>query len=86
MIVKKERIKDRKLEQLFIRRNLSTSRKRGYYRVFETIQEQFGYTPTQLLEIAKDEQKPRSSTTRLNSRTLKTEPSQNSNTTTTSTF
>ena len=59
MIVKKERIKDRKLEQLFIRRNLSTSRKRGYYRVFETIQEQFGYTPTQLLEIAKDEQKPR---------------------------
>lgn len=55
----KNHIKDKKLEQLFVRKNLSESRKRAYYRVFETIQEQFKYTPTQLLQIAKEEQKPR---------------------------
>ena len=59
MLPKKDRIKDKKLEQLFVRRNLSQSRKETYYRVFQTIQDLTGYTPTQLLEIAKEEQKPR---------------------------
>ena len=59
MLPKKTRIHDKKLEQLFIRRNLSPSRKETYYRVFQTIHELTGYTPTQLLEIAKEEQQPR---------------------------
>ena len=59
MLPKKDRIKDKKLEQLFVRRNLSPSRKETYYRVFQNIHELTGYTPTQLLEIAKEEQKPR---------------------------
>ena len=51
--------KDSKLEQMFIRKNVGKGRKTLYYRVFKNIQELTGYTPTQLLQIAKDEQKPR---------------------------
>ena len=59
MLMKKERLKDKKLEQLYVRKNLSASRIKNYERVFRTIQEEFGYTPTQLLEIAKEEQSPK---------------------------
>ena len=59
MFDKNERLKDKKLEQLYIRKNLSKSRINNYERVFRTIQEEYGYTPTQLLEIAKEEQQPK---------------------------
>ena len=59
MLMKKEKLKDKKLEQLYVRKNLSASRIRNYERVFRTIHEEFGYTPTQLLEIAKEEQSPK---------------------------
>ena len=56
---RKTRTKDKKLEQLFIRRNLSEKRKTTYYRTFKEIEELTGYTPTELLEVAKEEQQPR---------------------------
>ena len=51
--------KDLKLEQMFIRKNISKGRKTLYYRVFKNIHQLTGYTPTEILEIAKDEQQPR---------------------------
>lgn len=51
--------KDFKLEQMYIRKNISKSRKIQYRRVFKRIYDLTGYTPTILLEIARDEQKPK---------------------------
>ena len=50
---------DEKLQRMYIRKNLSEGRKVVYNRVFKRIYTLTGYTPTQLIEIAKNEQKPR---------------------------
>ena len=50
---------DLKLQQMYIRKNLSENRKTQYNRVFQRIQTIAGYTPTQLLNLAREEQKPR---------------------------
>lgn len=52
-------LKDLKLQQMFIRKNLTKSRKTMYLRVFKNIFQLTGYTPSQLLAIAKEEQFPR---------------------------
>ena len=51
--------KDKKLQQMYIRKNLSSSRKTIYNRVFRKIYKMTGLTPTELLEIAKQEQQPK---------------------------
>ena len=55
----KEITEDTKLLQMYIRRNLSDRRIESYIRVFRKIYEMTGMTPTKILEIAKEEQKPK---------------------------
>lgn len=52
-------LKDKKLKQMYIRKNLTDGRIKIYERVFRKIYQLTGLTPTQILEIAKDEQKPK---------------------------
>lgn len=50
---------DRKLKQMYIRKDLSENRKKIYKRVFKKLYQLTGLTPTQILQIAKEEQKPK---------------------------
>ena len=50
---------DAKLKQMFLRKNLSDDRIETYVRVFARVYAFTEKTPTELLQIAKDEQKPR---------------------------
>ena len=50
---------DRKLKQMYIRKDLTENRKKIYNRVFSKIYEMTGLTPTEILQIAKQEQKPK---------------------------
>jgi site-specific recombinase XerC len=52
-------LKDKKLKQMYIRKNLTDARIKIYERVFRKIYQLTGLTPSQILEIAKDEQKPK---------------------------
>lgn len=51
--------KDKKLQQMYIRKNLSENRIRIYDRVFSKIYSLTQLTPTEILQIAKEEQKPK---------------------------
>jgi site-specific recombinase XerC len=50
---------DKKLNQMYIRKNLSENRIKIYKRVFAKIYELTQLTPTEILSIAKEEQKPK---------------------------
>jgi len=50
---------DFKLQQMYIRKDIGETRKQQYERVFTRIHKLTGYTPTELLDIARDEQKPK---------------------------
>ena len=52
-------LEDKKLNQMYIRKNLSAGRIKIYERVFRKIYSLTGLTPSQILQIAKDEQKPK---------------------------
>ena len=52
-------LKDKKLKQMYIRKNLTDGRIKIYERTFRKIYQLTGLTPSQILEIAKDEQKPK---------------------------
>lgn len=52
-------LQDLKLQKMFVRKNVGESRKRIYGRVFTKIYNLTGYTPSDILEIAKEEQKPK---------------------------
>ena len=50
---------DKKLQQMFIRKNLSYDRKETYTRVFARVYELTNNTPAELLDIARSEQQPK---------------------------
>lgn len=50
---------DRKLNQMYLRKNLSENRKKIYNRVFTKLFELTGLTPSEILSIAKEEQRPK---------------------------
>lgn len=50
---------DKKLHQMYIRKNLSPSRIKIYEKVFKKIYNLTGYTPSEILSVAKNEQKPK---------------------------
>ena len=50
---------DKKLQQMFIRKNLGENRRETYIRVFGRVYQLTQLTPSQLLDIAKEEQKPK---------------------------
>lgn len=52
-------LQDLKLQKMFIRKNVGESRKMLYCRIFTKIYNITGLTPTEIIEIAKDEQKPK---------------------------
>ena len=52
-------LKDKKLKQMYLRKGLSKNRIKIYERVFKKINDISGYTPSQILDIAKAEQQPR---------------------------
>lgn len=51
--------KDEKLQKMYIRKNLSEARMRIYNRVFRKVHELTNLTPSEIIRIAKEEQKPR---------------------------
>ena len=50
---------DKKLKQMYIRKNLTDNRIKIYKRVFKKIYNLTGMTPTEILAVAKEEQKPK---------------------------